>query len=45
MSIKRYGGRYGAVYAASTTLGCVCLYKQGAQAVVRRLTSQESAHT
>jgi len=44
MIIKRYGGRYWAVYDASGTLVCVCLYKKGAQEVVRRLTSQESAH-
>ena len=41
MTIKRYGGRYWAVYDASNTLVCVCLYKKGAQEVVRRLTSQE----
>jgi hypothetical protein len=43
MTIKRYGGRYWAVYDASGTLVCVCLYKKGAQEVVRRLTSQEQA--
>jgi hypothetical protein len=43
MTIKRYG-RYWAVYDASGTLVCVCLYKKGAQEVVRRLTSQEPAH-
>ena len=26
MTIKRYGGRYWAVYDASGTLVCVCLY-------------------
>jgi hypothetical protein len=44
MTIKRYG-RYWAVYDASDTLVCVCLYKKGAQEVVRRLTSQKPAHT
>ena len=43
MTIKRYGGRYWAVYDASNTLVCVCLSKKGAQEVVRRLTSQEQA--
>ena len=44
MTIKRYG-RYWAVYdTAGGTLVCVCLYKKGAQEVVRRLTSQEPAH-
>jgi hypothetical protein len=43
MTIKRYGGRYWAVYDASGTLVCICLYKKGAQEVVRRLTSQEQA--
>ena len=43
MTIKRYG-RYWAVYDTSGTLVCVCLYKKGAQEVVRRLTSQEPAH-
>ena len=43
MTIKRYGGRYWAVYDASNTLVCICLYKKGAQEVVRRLTSQEHA--
>ena len=40
MTIKRYG-RYWAVYDANGTLVCVCLYKKGAQEVVRRLTGQE----
>jgi hypothetical protein len=43
MTITRYG-RYWAVYDANGTLVCVCLYKKGAQEVVRRLTSQEPAH-
>ena len=41
MTIRRYGGRYWAVFDASGTLVCVYLDKEGAQEVVRRLTSQE----
>ena len=37
MVIKKYGGRYRAVYDG-TTLVCVCLYKKGALEVVRRLS-------
>jgi hypothetical protein len=44
MMIKRYG-RYWAVYDTAGVLVCICLYKKGAQEVVRRLTSQEPAHT
>jgi hypothetical protein len=44
MMIKRYGNtRYWAVYASDGTLICVCVYRKGAQEVVRRLTSQEQA--
>ena len=43
MTIKRYG-RYWAVYDTAGVLVCICLYKKGAQEVVRRLTSQEPAH-
>jgi hypothetical protein len=43
MTIKRYG-RYWAVYASDGALICVCVYRKGAQEVVRRLTSQEQAH-
>jgi hypothetical protein len=39
MSIRKYGGRYWAVYDG-TTLVCVCLYKKGAEEVVRRLTGR-----
>jgi hypothetical protein len=39
MTIKRYG-RYWAVYDTAGVLVCICLYKKGAQEVVRRLTSQ-----
>ena len=38
MSIRKYGGRYWAVYDAAGVLVCVCLYKKGAQEVVRRLS-------
>jgi hypothetical protein len=43
MVIKRYG-RYWAVYDTEDILVCICLYKEGALEVVRRLTSQEPAH-
>ena len=36
MSIRKYGGRYWAVYDGPT-LVCVCLYKKGATEVLRRL--------
>jgi hypothetical protein len=39
MSIRKYGGRYWAVYDGAT-LVCVCLYKKGAAEVVRRLASR-----
>ena len=39
MSIRKYGGRYWAVYEGAI-LVCVCLYKKGALEVVRRLTGQ-----
>jgi len=42
MTIKRYG-RYWAVYASDSALICVCVYRKGAQEVVRGLTSQEHA--
>jgi len=35
MVIRKYG-RYWAVYDAEGVLVCVCLYKKGAQEVVRR---------
>jgi hypothetical protein len=45
MTITRYGNtRYWAVYASDGALICVCVYRKGAQEVVRRLTSQEPAH-
>ena len=40
MRIARYGKtRFWAVYDG-TTLVCVCLYKKGAQEVLRRLTNR-----
>jgi hypothetical protein len=43
--ITRYGNtRYWAVYAHDGTLICVCVYRKGAQEVVRRLTSQERGY-
>jgi hypothetical protein len=42
MSIRKYGGRHWAVYAGAT-LVCVCLYKKGAEEVVRRLQAREQA--
>jgi hypothetical protein len=39
MSIRKYG-RYWAVYDTAGTLVCVCLYKKGAQEVLRRLTGR-----
>jgi hypothetical protein len=32
------------VYDTAGILVCICLYKKGAQEVVRRLTSQERGH-
>ena len=40
MSIRKYGGRYWAVYDNAVALVCVCLYKKGAQEVVRRLATR-----
>lgn len=42
MSITRYG-RFWAVYDGEF-LVCVCVYKRGAEEVVRRLQAQEAAH-
>jgi hypothetical protein len=42
MTVKRYG-RYWAVYTSAGALICVCVYRKGAQQVVRRLTNQEPA--
>ncbi len=38
---KRKDGRSWAVYDENGTLVCVCLYKRGAEEVVRRLTGQD----
>ena len=40
MQVRKYGGRYWAVYDADGTLVCVCLYKKGALEVVRRLSGK-----
>lgn len=41
MRVVRYGkSRHWAVYDDKNTLVCICLYKKGAQEVVRRLTAQ-----
>jgi len=40
MTITRYG-RYWAIYDASGMLVCICLYKKGAQEVVKRLQARE----
>ena len=41
MRIARYGkSRHWAVYDDKGTLICICLYKKGAEEVVRRLTGQ-----
>jgi hypothetical protein len=37
MDIRRYKRRYWAVYSPSEELVCVCVYKKGAQNVVRLL--------
>jgi hypothetical protein len=37
MSIRKYGGRYWALYDDRGELVCVCLYKKGAAEVLRRL--------
>ena len=38
MTIRRHGKRFWAVYDDDEVLVCVCVYKKGAQEVVRRLT-------
>jgi hypothetical protein len=43
MRIARYQHtRYWAVYANDGTLICLCVYRKGAQEVVRRLLAKES---
>jgi hypothetical protein len=37
MTIRKYGGRYWALYDDAGELVCVCLYKKGAAEVLRRL--------
>jgi hypothetical protein len=37
MSIRKYDGRYWALYDDAGELVCVCLYKKGAIEVLRRL--------
>jgi hypothetical protein len=37
MSIRKYGGRYWALYDDAGELVCICLYKKGAAEVLRRL--------
>jgi hypothetical protein len=37
MIIRKYGGRYWALYDDTGKLVCVCLYKRGAAEVLRRL--------
>jgi hypothetical protein len=39
MQIRKYG-RYWAVYDADGTLVCLCVYRKGAEEVVRRLQSK-----
>ena len=42
MRIAYYGTtRYWAVYDDDNELVCICVYKKGAEEVVRRLTGQE----
>ena len=42
MRITRYGNtRYWAVLDADGTLICLCVYRKGAEEVVRRLRAQE----
>jgi hypothetical protein len=37
MIIRKYGGRYWALYDDAGELVCICLYKKGAAEVLRRL--------
>jgi hypothetical protein len=39
MTIRRYG-RFWAVYDAKNSLICVCVYRKGAEEVLRRLRGQ-----
>lgn len=40
MKIKKYGQRFWGVYDELGILICVCVYKKGAQEVVRRLEAK-----
>jgi hypothetical protein len=41
MRIARYGNiRYWAIYDGAGALVCICLYKKGAEEVVRRLSNR-----
>jgi len=42
MTIKRYG-RYWAVIDTDNTLVCLCVYRKGAEEVVRRLQALDDA--
>jgi hypothetical protein len=37
MTIRKYGGRYWALYDDTAELVCVCVYRKGAAEVLRRL--------
>ena len=41
MRILRYKRRFWAVYTADEELVCVCVYRKGAEEVVRRLQSHD----
>ena len=42
MKITRYG-RFWAVYDGENALVCICVYKKGAEEVLRRLVGQTTA--
>ena len=42
MKIARHG-RFWAVYDGENALVCICVYKKGAEEVLRRLTSQRNS--
>ena len=42
MSIRKYGGRYWALYDDAGELICVCVYRKGAAEVLRRLAASRS---
>jgi hypothetical protein len=39
-----YGRRFWAVYDSAGQLVCLCVYKKGAQEVIRRLSSRTAAN-